>query len=129
MKEVTVEAEGGVLGHGHGHGHGQGGVAASEVAKGNNNNTTRPDLHNRAVKILRAREAYNGYEEVGEKPSRFETFGWYLYEFCFYFVQTVLVPVVFPLIISQLQSPPTVSLQEWNKTHPGTHCSQKEFHL
>lgn len=116
MKELTVEAEGGV------HGHGQ---AATEIGKGGG--TT--DLHNRAVKILRAREAYNGYEEVGEKPSRFEVLGWYLYEFCFYFVQTVLVPVVFPLIISQLQNLPTQSLQEWNKTHPGSHCSQKEFHL
>lgn len=27
-------------------------------------------------KILRAREAYNGYEEVHEKPSRFVVFGW-----------------------------------------------------
>lgn len=123
MKELTVEPE-----PIHGHGHGQG-VAPSEIGKGNS--TTRPDLHNRAVKILRARETYNGgyNDEVGEKPSRFEVFGWYLYEFCFYFVQTVLVPVVFPLIISQLQKQPTVSLQEWNKTHPGTHCSQKEFHL
>lgn len=122
MKEVTVEAEGGG---------GQGGGAPpTEGGKGTaNNNTTRPDLHNRAMKILRAREAYNGYEEVGEKPSRFEVMGWYLYEFCSYFVQTVLIPVVFPLIISQLQNLPTDSLQQWSKNHPGTHCSQKEIHL
>ncbi|KAL5082016.1 hypothetical protein RYX36_010437 [Vicia faba] len=125
MKELTLEPE---PIHGHGHAHAQT-IAPSEIGKGNS--TTRPDLHNRAVKILRAREAYNGgyNDEVGEKPSRFEVFGWYLYEFCFYFVQTVLVPIVFPLIISQLQKQPTVSLQEWNKIHPGTHCSQKEFHL
>ncbi|KAJ1431116.1 MFS transporter superfamily [Sesbania bispinosa] len=115
MKEVTVEAEGG-----------QGGapLGAPEGGKGGGQ-----DLHNRAMKILRAREAYNGYEEVGEKPSRFEVMGWYLYEFCFYFVQTVLIPVVFPLIISQLQHLPSDSLQNWTKNHPGKHCSQKEIHL
>ncbi|ESW30195.1 hypothetical protein PHAVU_002G132600 [Phaseolus vulgaris] len=115
MKEVTVEADGG-----------QGGAqGVQEGGKG----TVRPDIHNRAMKILRAREPYNGYEEVGEKPSGLEVMGWYLYEFCFYFVQTVLVPVVFPLIISQLQRIPTDSLQEWAKNHPTKHCSQKEIHL
>jgi len=115
MKEVTVEADGG-----------QGGAqGVQEGGKG----TVRPDIHNRAMKILRAREPYNGYEEVGEKPSGFEVMGWYLYEFCFYFVQTVLVPVVFPLIISQLQRLPADSLQEWTKNHPNKHCSQKEIHL
>lgn len=116
MKEVTVEAEGG---------------APGVVQEGGKGTTVRPDIHNSAMKILRAREPYNGYtEEVGEKPSGFEVMGWYLYEFCFYFVQTVLVPVVFPLIISQLQPLPAAdSLQEWNKNHPTKHCSQKEFHL
>lgn len=123
MKEVTVEAEGG-------QGGAQGG-GAPEGGKGSM--ARRPDLHNSAMKILRAREAYNnnnsGYEEVGEKPSRFEVFGWYLYEFCFYFVQTVLIPIVFPLIISQLQQLPTDSVQDWAKNHQGMHCSQKEMHL
>ncbi|XP_015963213.1 uncharacterized protein LOC107487133 [Arachis duranensis] len=131
MKEVTVEAEG----HHGGAAQGGGGRSGSTTS-----GSSRPDLQNSAMKILRARDGYNNsnntnnnngssYEEVGEKPSRFEVFGWYLYEFCFYFVQTVVVPILFPLIISQLQHLPTNSLQQWNKNHQDLHCSQKELHL
>ncbi|OIW10708.1 hypothetical protein TanjilG_16080 [Lupinus angustifolius] len=117
MKEVmSVEAEGG--------------QAPLPLPVQGGGGTTRPDLQHRAMKILRAREAYNGYdEEVGEKPPRFEVWGWYLYEFCSYFVLTVLIPIVFPLIISQLQQLPPDSLQDWNKNHQGLICSQKETHL
>ena len=119
MKEVTVEAESG-----------QGSVPNTHEKKGKGISSAAADVKNTAMKILGAREAYrDAYEEMQDKPSRFEVFGWYFYEFCTYFIQTVLIPVVFPLIISQLQHLSTDPLQEWLKTHPGSVCKDKEITL
>ncbi|XP_054792967.1 uncharacterized protein LOC129310350 [Prosopis cineraria] len=123
MKEVTVEAEGSKdtskrsVPH-EGNARGKRGMGSSS-----------PDMHNTALKILRARESYNGYDQEQEKPSKLELLAWYLYEFCSYFVQTVLIPVVFPLIISQLQQLPPNSASDWTKSHPGFSCSDKEITL
>lgn len=87
-----------------------------------------PRLNNKDMKI-NSREGYNEYEEIGEKPTRFEVWGWYMYEFCSYFVQTVLIPIVFPLIISQLQQLPTDPVQEWVNNHQGMACAEKEITL
>ncbi|CAK8561702.1 unnamed protein product [Lathyrus sativus] len=90
-------------------------------------------LHSKSKKVVKSRESSYSSDEfegpIGEKPSRYEVWGWYLYEFCSYFVQTVLIPVLFPLIISQLQILPTDPVQEWQNDHHGMLCSDKEIHL
>ncbi|KAG6383087.1 hypothetical protein SASPL_157172 [Salvia splendens] len=65
--------------------------------------TTTPDSHNVA-----AQDMYKagGGAGVEEKPSKPEVLGWYMYGLCSYFVHTVLIPIVFPLIISQTVSDP-----------------------
>ncbi|KAI4327997.1 hypothetical protein L6164_020397 [Bauhinia variegata] len=102
MKEVTVEAESG-----------QGPTQSA------------PEVKSRA----RSGEAHKGYEEMQDRPSRIEVFGWCLYEFCSYFIQTLLIPVVFPLIISQLQQLPSDPVQDWLKDHQGLTCGEKEITL
>nr|KYP58007.1 hypothetical protein KK1_004297 [Cajanus cajan] len=70
------------------------------------------------------------HEDIGDKPSSFEVWGWYLYEFCSYFVQTVLIPVVFPLMISQLQHLPMDPVYDsWFLNHSGITCAQKQINL
>lgn len=105
-----------------------------------------PGLHNnRAMKMSKKSSrdindySYNNNNDeydhqgiiIGEKPSRFEVWGWYLYEFCSYFVQTVLIPVLFPLIISQLQHLPNNvdPVRDWLNNHQGITCSEKEINL
>lgn len=105
-----------------------------------------PGLHNnRAMKMSKKSSrdindySYNNNNDeydhqgiiIGEKPSRFEVWGWYLYEFCSYFVQTVLIPVLFPLIISQLQHLPNNvdPVRDWLNNHQGMTCSEKEINL
>ncbi|CAK7356031.1 unnamed protein product [Dovyalis caffra] len=69
--------------------------------------TATPDVHNTAMKIERAREVYGAYTGTVGKPTKGETWLWYLYELCSYFIHTTLVPILFPLIISQIfHSPP-----------------------
>lgn len=91
---------------------------ASVLAPPNGNNTE-----------TRSNNSYANEEVIGDEASRFEVWGWYLYEFCSYFVQTVLIPVVFPLIISQLQHLPMDPVQDWFKNHQGLVCSEKEINL
>lgn len=116
MKEVTVEAEGSK-------------DSKPSVHEDGNAMAASPDMHNTAMKILRAREAYKSYEVEQEKPTKIEVLGWYLYEFCSYFVQTVLIPLVFPLIISQLQQLSQDTASDWANNHHGLSCSDKEITL
>uniref|UniRef100_A0A7N0U5X5 Uncharacterized protein n=1 Tax=Kalanchoe fedtschenkoi TaxID=63787 RepID=A0A7N0U5X5_KALFE len=62
--------------------------------------------HDPGVKLALAREAYKAYGDLEDKPRRGEVLGWCLYEFCSYFIHTVLLPIVFPLIISQAVADP-----------------------
>ncbi|KAJ8754357.1 hypothetical protein K2173_002808 [Erythroxylum novogranatense] len=62
-----------------------------------------PDFHDVALKIERASEVYRGYSEVVDNPSRPEIWIWFFYEFCSYFIHTVLLPVLFPLHISPIK--------------------------
>ncbi|KAJ1416980.1 hypothetical protein SESBI_16922 [Sesbania bispinosa] len=86
MNRVIVEAKGG-------QGEEQVHIRVCKSTRGQN-------LHNRAVKIFRTREAYNGYEEVSEKSTRFKIIERYSFTSCASTFQIVLIPVVFPLIIS-----------------------------
>lgn len=87
------------------------------------------DVHRTGQQIDRARDAYRDYAAVEEKPSKVEVFGWHLYGFCTYFVQTTLIPVLFPLIISQTVSDVPEPPQGWNRSFRGLPCSQKEMRL
>jgi len=81
------------------------------------------------TRSMRSSKSYANEQVTGEEASRFEVWGWYLYEFCSYFIQTVLIPVLFPLIISQLQHLPRDPVKEWFKNHQGLVCAQKEINL
>ncbi|KAI9111525.1 hypothetical protein K1719_017215 [Acacia pycnantha] len=94
MKEVTIEAEGSKD------------TSKRSVGDGNvrgkaSMGSSSPDMHNTALKILRARESYNGYDQEQEKPSKIELFG------------------------CQLQQLP----QDWAQNHRGFSCSDKEITL
>jgi len=99
---------------------------ASVLAPQSGNN-----IETRSMRSSKRGEGYSfaNEEVIGEEASKFEVWGWYLYEFCSYFVQTVLIPVVFPLIISQLQHLPRDPVQEWFKNHQGVACAEKEINL
>lgn len=65
----------------------------------------------------------------GDKPTKAEASVWYLYGFCSYFVHTVLIPVVFPLIISQTVSHMVEPTQGWLKSYKDLKCSHSEMQL
>ncbi|XP_004300165.1 PREDICTED: uncharacterized protein LOC101309451 [Fragaria vesca subsp. vesca] len=85
------------------------------------------DVHGASVKIQRAREAYKAYAGVEEKPKKVEVLSWYFYELCSHFVLTVLVPIVFPLILSQIIKLP----ESWDalSAKSGATCTHKEINL
>ncbi|BFG30867.1 hypothetical protein CerSpe_171410 [Prunus speciosa] len=89
---------------------------------------TTPDVHGVAMKIQRASDAYMAYAEVEEKPNKVEVLSWYFYEFCSYFILTVLIPIVFPLIISQVANGSLASV-EGGFSDKGFVCKQKEIKL
>lgn len=92
-------------------------------------NMATPDVHGAGTKIRRPKEPYNGYSGFEEQPTKGEVFLWYLYEMCSYFILTVLIPIVFPLIISQTVAQPPEPLTGWSKTHKGLACRPKEMQL
>ncbi|GFZ16616.1 hypothetical protein Acr_25g0010250 [Actinidia rufa] len=88
-----------------------------------------PDVHDAAVKITRAKEAYKAYARLEEEPTKGEVLGWCLYGLCSYFIQTVLIPIVFPLLISQIKGPVEVNSQKWETNTRGFNCLVKELNL
>lgn len=58
------------------------------------------------MELAHAEKACKAYGGVEEKPGRGEVLGWYFYELCSYFIHTVLLPIVFPIIISQAVADP-----------------------
>lgn len=85
-----------------------------------------PDVHSVAIKIQRAREVYRGLEN---KPTNFEVLLWYFYGLCSYFVHTVLIPIVFPLIISQTVSDPPQPNQGWFLSRKDLNCSKNQMQM
>ncbi|XP_038892681.1 uncharacterized protein LOC120081679 [Benincasa hispida] len=88
-----------------------------------------PDYHSTAAKLERAKEVYRAYEGHGERPTIVEIVGWCFYELCSYFVLSLLIPVVFPLIISQISGTPTAPPQGWFKSFMGFDCPSREMQL
>lgn len=86
------------------------------------------DAHGSAVKGAKdeAHKIYAGFED---KPSKVEVFGWCLHELCSYFIYTVLIPIVFPLIVSQIVDLPKELDNGWVENDKGYLCSAKELRL
>jgi hypothetical protein len=64
-----------------------------------------------------------------DPPSPIELAGWYIYGFCSYFVMTVLLPVLFPLLITQVAFPPSDLSASAVLSLRGHTCSQREMAL
>lgn len=79
----------------------------------------------------RAKESYRAYGGlIEEKPRKMEVFGWCFYELCSYFLLNVLIPIVFPLIISQIvHFPKDEPDQGWVRNSRGLNCSALEMKL
>ncbi|KAL5550864.1 hypothetical protein UlMin_001040 [Ulmus minor] len=89
-----------------------------------------PDVHGAGTKIERARSAYEAYAGHGERPSKLEVFGWCFYGLCSYFIHTVLIPIVFPLIIAHIASSEmTYDDQLMRVRLNGSDCSPSEMLL
>lgn len=77
-----------------------------------------PDIHNAASQIQMAKD---GYTEQEVLPTRTELGVWYLYDLSSFFVPTLLLPVVFPLLLLHLlpsHSPAT-----------STTCPHPQYHM
>lgn len=64
-----------------------------------------------------------------DPPSPLELAGWYIYGFCSYFVMTVLLPVLLPLLVTQVAFPPTDLSPSAVLSLRGRSCSQREMAL
>ncbi|KAL2551146.1 uncharacterized protein Fot_12676 [Forsythia ovata] len=102
-----------------------GGIRYKEMEE----NMDTADVHSVGVKIQRAKEIYKAYAGIEEKPTKSEVLGWYFYGLCSYFVHTVLIPIVFPLIISQTVSELSEPPQGWFKSYMGLECKQNQTQL
>lgn len=87
-----------------------------------------PDVHNVAMKIERAKEVYREYGGIQDRPSKGEVMLWCFYGLCSYFIHTVLIPILFPLIISQISKAPEPA-QGWEKSFKGLTCTKKEMQV
>lgn len=99
-------------------------VQEEEVVK----DADSPDVHSVTMKLERAKEVYAEYEGHQERPSKGEVMLWCLYGLCSYFIHTVIVPILFPLIISQIFKAPE-PLQGWEKSYKGLTCTKKEMEV
>ncbi|XP_009383130.3 uncharacterized protein LOC103970944 [Musa acuminata AAA Group] len=66
---------------------------------------------------------------VEAPPEKMELVGWYVFSFCSYFVHEFLVPVLFPLMITQRAWPAFDLPPAPAHTPSGVACSQKEMTL
>ncbi|KAK6934905.1 hypothetical protein RJ641_035060, partial [Dillenia turbinata] len=55
------------------------------------------------MKIQRAKDVYDAYLGFEEEPKKAEILSWYLYELSSYFIHAVFLPILFPLMISQIK--------------------------
>ncbi|XP_076906578.1 uncharacterized protein LOC143562732 [Bidens hawaiensis] len=72
-------------------------------------------------------ESEDDEEYYEDKPTKGEVMSWWFYELCSYFMHTVLLTIVFPLIISQsFGDEPPEPAQGWYKNGKGFRCTKKE---
>lgn len=104
-------------------------VTVPDEIKKDDDIAATPDVQDTGMKIERAREVYAEHLSIEEKPSHVEVNSWYLYGLCSYFIQTVLVPIVFPLIIGQIYRNVPEPAQGWYRSFRGLACTNKEMTL
>ena len=88
-----------------------------------------PDVHNVGEKMRQASDAYKHFAGIEAQPLKMEIILWYVYGLCSYFIHTVLLPIVFPLIISQMVSLPPPPEQGWTQSSKGMYCRGQELQL
>ncbi|KAG9454402.1 hypothetical protein H6P81_007306 [Aristolochia fimbriata] len=88
-----------------------------------------PDVHNTAQQLERANRVYKEIARVEDPPTTWEMFVWYFYGLCSQFVYTVLLPIVFPLILSQMVRDAPEPEQGWGKSFMGLPCRKDEMQL
>ncbi|KAJ8650554.1 hypothetical protein MRB53_003577 [Persea americana] len=88
-----------------------------------------PDVHNVGEKMRQASDAYKHFAGIEAQPLKMEIILWYIYGLCSYFIHTVLLPIVFPLIISQMVSLPPPPEQGWTQSSKGMYCRGQELQL
>ncbi|XP_074362511.1 uncharacterized protein LOC141702798 isoform X2 [Apium graveolens] len=87
-----------------------------------------PDVHSVSMKLERAKEVYREYGGIQDKPNKGEVILWCFYGLCSYFLHTVLIPILFPLIISHIFKAPETS-QGWEKSFEGLNCTKKDMQV
>ncbi|XP_037458488.1 uncharacterized protein LOC119329527 [Triticum dicoccoides] len=116
-------------------------VAAPPMAKngggngGKGGNGAQPPAAEETTReILVVREAYRqpaapAYVMPEEPPAMVELVGWYLYGFCSFFITHLLLPVLFPAIVTQVAFPSSDFTPEAKYTVKGASCSVHEMSM
>lgn len=104
-------------------------VQETRPSPGPGNGMAVVDVSKREGKGARSKEIYMAYTRDEDKPGGLEVWGWYSYGFCSYFILSVLVPVVFPLLISQVVPDPPGVVKEGFVNSKGLFCRRKEVIL
>lgn len=88
-----------------------------------------PHVHNVGEMLRQASDAYKHFAGIEDRPIKLEVILWYIYGLCSYFIHTVLLPIVFPLIISQMVPSPPPPQQGWTRSSKGLYCRGQDLHL
>ncbi|VAH99364.1 uncharacterized protein LOC119288171 [Triticum dicoccoides] len=116
-------------------------VAAPPMAKNGGGNGGKgghgaqpPAAEETTREIQVVREAYRqpaapAYVMPEEPPAMVELVGWYLYGFCSFFITHLLLPVLFPAIVTQVAFPSSDFTPEAKYTVKGASCSVHEMSM
>jgi len=102
---------------------------------GGNNGGPPQSGEETAREIQVVREAYRrettapSYVIPEEPPAMVELVGWYLYGFCSYFITHLLLPVLFPAIVTQVAFPSSDFTPDPKYTVKGATCSIHEMSM
>ena len=88
----------------------------------------KPDRREEDARTGLERLENNMHAKLQNPPRELGLVGWFVYGLCSYFVHTVLIPILFPLLIIQRVAP-TCDLQPPAYTSRGVGCSPGEMTL
>ncbi|EAY99395.1 hypothetical protein OsI_21365 [Oryza sativa Indica Group] len=115
-------------------GNGGGGKNGGGNGGGNGGAGAQPgEETTREIQVVR--EAYRrepaapAYVMPEEPPAMVELVGWYLYGFCSYFITHLLLPVLFPAIITQVAFPASDFTPDNKYIVKGANCSIHEMSM
>lgn len=120
---------------GGGNGGGKNGGGNGGGGGGNNGGGAPQSGEETAREIQVVREAYRrepaapAYVIPEEPPAMVELVGWYIYGFCSYFITHLLLPVLFPAIITQVAFPNSDFTPDPKYTLKGVTCSVHEMSM